>query len=1466
MTTISKTALCLFSVALLVLCPAGRVRAQSALDAFNPGANDNVHTVVVQSDGKILIGGEFVQLQPNGGAAITRKRMARLNPDGTVDTAFNPNADGTVRSIAIQADGKIVVGGDFNVIGGQTRNFIARLDPVTGLADSFNPNAGGSVHTVALQSDGKILAGGSFAAGTGQSGIGGAARQYIARLDPITGLVDSFNPNANGIVDCIVVQPDGKILVGGLFGGPNSIGGQTRNRIARLDPSTGLADSFDPNSNNLVHTIAVEWDGKVLLGGYFTSIGGQMRNNVARLDPVTGLADSFDPNPDSLVRSIVVQADGKILLGGDYSTLSPNGSGAVSRVRLARCNPDGTLDSAFNPSVFGLVLSIATQTDRKILVGGGYTTVASNGGTGVPRLNIARLETDGRLDQTLDLNTVGTYVQATAIQPDGKVLIGGKFTSVLGVARSNIARLNSDGTLDAGFNPNANGDVMAIAVQEDGKILVGGDFHGTNSIGGQTRNYIARLAANGAPDSFDPNANSTVHCITVQADRQILVGGFFHGTNSIGGQTRNYIARLNAPTGAADSFDPNATNVIYSITVQPDGKILVGGQFNGTNSIGGATRNYIARLDGTGAADSFNPNADGAVYSIAVQAVDKVVAGGFFSSIGGQSRNKLARLSGTTGLADSFNPTMNDTVYSIAVQADGKILAGGYFTSVSGLTRNHLARLDASTGAPDSFDPNADNFVFSIALAADGKVFAGGTFANVGGQPRNLFARLTNNTAALQTLPISQTSILWTRGGASMQFARVTFEYSSDNVTYTLLGSGTAIGGDWTFTGLSLPSNVNFYIRARGFYRSGDLNGSESIAESVRNVFLPGGFCPDGNLDTTFSVGPSFGQGAAAIVPLPDGKILVGGFFHNYQGNLQANGFTRLNSNGSIDSNFNPSGLGADAAVRTVVVQADGKILIGGYFTQYNGVQRNGVARLLPNGTLDTGFIPGTPPNTAVLAIRLQSSGYVVIGGSHLIGRLDGATGALDSAFNSNGGVDRFVESISVQSDDKIIIGGDFTTYNAVPCPPRIVRLNANGSLDTSFLSLGTDNDVSATALEPGPAPNKILIGGYFSKYGSTTIYRVARLLPNGSLDPSFNASGATSSAPNSTVAAISILSDGKIVIGGRNASNPALSVARLFASGALDPAFDPAPGTGLDLLATAIAVQADGKVLIGGDFVSYSGQSADGLVRVCSSTPPASYMRLLNISTRVQVGTGDAALIGGFIITGSTPMKIIARAMGPTLTAANVPGALQDPTLELYNGSTLVAGNDDWRQPTQNETDVLATGIPPGDDHESAVVQTLNPGAYTVVMRGKNATTGVGLVEVYDLTQSPTSELANISTRGQVLTQNKVLIGGFILGGAGTTGVVVRAIGPSLAQAGINNPLPDPTLELFNGYGMSLGFNDNWGTDPNAAQVSAKGLAPTNTLESAIAITLSPGPYTAIVAGASSGTGIGLVEIYNVH
>src|SRR5207245_1237276 len=174
--------------------------------------------------GKILIGGAFTTLSPNGGATVTRNRIARLNPDGTLDTAFNPNASDIVQSIAVQADGKILVGGFFTSIGGQTRNRIARLNPDGTLDTTFNPNANNIVHSIAVQADGKILAGGFF---NGANSIGGQTRNYIARLDPITGLADSFDPNADNFVrGSIVVQADGKILAGGDF---TTIGGASRN-------------------------------------------------------------------------------------------------------------------------------------------------------------------------------------------------------------------------------------------------------------------------------------------------------------------------------------------------------------------------------------------------------------------------------------------------------------------------------------------------------------------------------------------------------------------------------------------------------------------------------------------------------------------------------------------------------------------------------------------------------------------------------------------------------------------------------------------------------------------------------------------------------------------------------------------------------------------------------------------------------------------------------------------------------------------------------------------------------------------------------------------------------------------------------------------------------------------------------------------------------------------------------------
>jgi glucose/arabinose dehydrogenase len=258
-----------------------------------------------------------------------------------------------------------------------------------------------------------------------------------------------------------------------------------------------------------------------------------------------------------------------------------------------------------------------------------------------------------------------------------------------------------------------------------------------------------------------------------------------------------------------------------------------------------------------------------------------------------------------------------------------------------------------------------------------------------------------------------------------------------------------------------------------------------------------------------------------------------------------------------------------------------------------------------------------------------------------------------------------------------------------------------------------------------------------------------------------------------------------------------------------------------------------------------------------------------LNISTRAHIETGDNVLIGGFIVTGSGAKNVIIRAIGPSLPAAL--GPMADPMLELRGpapSNTLIASNDDWRVPAQNQTDVQATGLQPSNDKESAIVASLQPGAYTAIMSGKNSSSGTGLVEIYDLAPAASSQLGNISGRGHVQTGDFVMIGGFIVGNnIGAARIVVRALGPSLSGSVGSPVLADPTLELHDGNGALIGFNDNWQDDPNqAALITDAGLAPANNLESAILTGLAPGPYTAIVAGKNSGTGIGLVEVYQVQ
>lgn len=442
--------------------------------------------------------------------------------------------------------------------------------------------------------------------------------------------------------------------------------------------------------------------------------------------------------------------------------------------------------------------------------------------------------------------------------------------------------------------------------------------------------------------------------------------------------------------------------------------------------------------------------------------------------------------------------------------------------------------------------------------------------------------------------------------------------------------------------------------------------------------------------------------------------------------------------------------------------------------------------------------------------------------------------------------------------------------------PPQIRRLNADGSTDTTFdPGTGPDDAVRTLVLQ---TDGKILIGGDFYNYNGTARNCIARLNADGSLDSSFVPENPNSIQSNpivpAHVGALAVQPDGSVIAGGYYYSGSSLEetpnrVFRLKPDGTLDSSFP--LGTGFEAPVpniNAILLQPDGQAVIAGEFKVVNGTAHLGIARLFG-TPPAP-SQLANISTRLRVATGDNVLIGGFIITGSAQKKVMVRAIGPSLSAFGVTGALGDTTLELHEPDGSIVSNDNWKiddaTGQSQENDIRATTIQPANDLESAMVRTLAPGAYTAIVSGKGGGAGIALVEAYDLDRAAPCKLANISTRGFVDTADNVMIGGFIVAPADSANipVVIRAIGPSLGQFGVSNALQDPILELHDANG-GIFTNDDWQSDPNAGLIPLS-LRPTDRRESATYQILPPGAYTAIVRGVNDTTGVGLVEIYALN
>lgn len=811
-------------VALGTLCllPAAAL-AQVVDPGFNswPWPSEPVKAVAAQPDGKVLIGGAFE-------AGAGRVGLARLNPDGSLDVGFNASADGSVFSLTLSADGKVLVGGGFQHVNGQFRPGLARLNPDGSLDEGFNPVVEGTVFPVVIQPDGKILIAGFF------SRVGGQQRVGVARLNPDGSLDPSFDPGPgpDSYVFSMALRRDGKIVIGGMF---QWVGEWNSRHMALLNPDGTLDRGFNPVPDGIVYALQVREDDSVLAGGDFKWVWGLPRKGLAHIDAHGTVVESFYVGGTTTfsVRGIATQPDGRILVGGDF----PQVWGRPQK-NLARLNPDGTLDASFNDHApDGPVRAIALQSNGGTIVGGDFMQIG-----GRTRRHVARLlppVPTGRRSGEFDPSARFPYqqyttIQVVALQPDGRMLISG------GPADRKVVRLHPDGAVDPSFNVYADMAINTIVIQPDGKILIGGGFRYVN---GEPRAAVARLNPDGSLDpTFNANVSHWVITVAVQSDGKILIGG---NIGSVDGWACRGLARLD-PDGSRDrSFDPHRVpGSPHVIALQPDGNILVGGSFLSSTE----TDKRIFRLRPDGSLDdSFRANtgssSSGYIYSIVVQPDGKILAGGWLE---GPAGSYFLRLNpdGTTDLKVPFPTSIYDNVFSIALQADGRFLLGGSYRNIGGQPRSNISRLHPDGLVDLSFDarvPPRGGSVDSVSLQADGRVLAFGmvelfdTDYSPGG------GRLFNDPATdVLTVDDAGTGITWLRGGAAPEVERVIFEVSVGGQDYAPLGDGRRVAGGWRLDGVALPPGQSLSVRARGFYRTGFAGSGGSVVEKVRGFTLTG--------------------------------------------------------------------------------------------------------------------------------------------------------------------------------------------------------------------------------------------------------------------------------------------------------------------------------------------------------------------------------------------------------------------------------------------------------------------------------------------------------------------------------------------------------------------------------------------------------------------------------------------------
>ena len=1285
--------------------PAGALDRLHNRDSFSdttppynayPGANSTVYSVVVQQDGNTLLAGDFTSLN-----TIARNRIARMKPDGQIDLGFAPGdgADQVITCMQLDNQGRILIGGAFSAYNRTTRNGIARLMNNGSLDLSFKPGLGANdrVWAVAHAVDGSIYIAGDFTM------VNGTNRNHIARLLADGSLDSTFNPGfgTDGSVYSVAAGSDGRVVIGGQF---NQYGGVARSCIARLNGDGSLDESFNPRSGAggaypAVFAVALQGT-KVLVGGIFNTMYGIGRNNIARLAQDGSLDLTFDPGTgtDNGVFSLLAQVDNKILIGGNFT--SYNGT---RRVGLARVYSDGILDTTFLDTAYNhfagvptaywnpfaepknYIYSMSLQPDGKVMIGGSFESVGGGWSRDDmhPRRNVARLlggETPGPGNIELADSEYSADIPPVTGSPNPKFITMNRLNGNLGPASVTIAPVVSDtgagiaqADVDYSFDSGKYGDPTWTVTYPYPTWQLSDGTWGQN---------------NGYSDTVNPNYIQTVPENDVYVDilsstnkgnRQVVfklstprssfqLGGeeiplgvalgrttaqltMLDGTRSPGMLTfvsTNYIVNegTNAyitviRTNGVDNritvqyatANLGATNGVHYTGIT-NALVFNAGVTSQTFTVATKNRTQVEKTQ-TVLLRLFNPSAGVGlgVSNAVLTIVDKDVAGGYAELTATSyvtNEASVAAIVGVTRLGSSAGSLSVD--FSTA---NGNAHAGVNYTAVS----------------TNLIWPNGDvgpKFI-AIPLIRD-QVYQDTNFLSV-----NL--RITNPKLNGNLSPVSlglKTNAVLTivnadfRGQLAFGLPVYTANENGGPAIVTVNrtgGSAEAVSVNYsTSPGTAFPGID--YISTNGtlFFAPGEVSKSFAVGlidniiqdpadrfitlslsvPSVTNLISKATAIislvddeslnqPPGGYDNTADLNLGADGNVYALALQPDGRILLGGEFGRVNDTVRSR-IARLFPDGSLDTKFGgfEATSGANDKIQTITVQGDGRILIGGSFTVVNGVPRNYVGRLNYDGSTDSTFNPGAGPENAVLA-----SGEAMVGGQR-----------------------------------KLLLGGSFLTYNGNP-RNYLVRLNDDGSIDTGFnRNINPNGTVHAIlVLVDGSA----IIAGDFTTVSGVARSRIARITPDGSLDLTFD----PGTGADDSVRSLALQADGKILVGGSftTLSGVAASkVGRLLVNGSVDPTFNTSGGAN-DVVST-IAVQGDTRILLGGQFTACNGVVRQRLTRLNNDG---------SVDTTINFGAGADSFIasmllqpdgkiligGGFTTWDGRTASHIARVFGGSITGS---------------------------------------------------------------------------------------------------------------------------------------------------------------------------------------------------------------------